>query len=263
LVSDPSARLGNGGTASLKLALERVGVAPCYHMFDVLQQPERAHGWLAAARGERPDWPVIFAGYGATVDWPGAAFWRELVEAYPDAAVILTVRDAERWYDSMERTIFWASKGMQSPVGRRMFRLATVHDRGFRAFGELVGTVVLGRVFGGRTDRAHAIGVYERHIAEVRATVPAQRLLVFDVAQGWQPLCAFLGVEVPDEPFPHVNDAAEFRRRRTAGIVRHVAPLAGAATLALAALVTVGRWTLRSRRRCRRSWPPDGAGGRN
>src|SRR5690348_10244023 len=108
---------GRTGTASLKVALERLGVAPCYHMYDVIEEPARARAWLAAAEGGKPDWDEIFAGYAATVDWPGAAFWRELLATYPQAKVILTVRDPQRWYDSTRQTIFRNAQRTPSKLG--------------------------------------------------------------------------------------------------------------------------------------------------
>jgi hypothetical protein len=210
---------GRTGTASLKIALERLGAGPCYHMFEVVDSPGRARGWLAAARGEPTAWDDVLAGYQSTVDWPGAAFWRELLDAYPEAVAILTVRDPQRWYDSMERTIFRGGPRWQSPLARKALRLVFAANRDMRDFVDMVTAVVAEREFGGRTgDRDHAIDVYERRVADVRATVPPDRLLVFEVAEGWPPLCAFLGVPVPDEPFPHVNDTAEFRRWQAAGM---------------------------------------------
>jgi hypothetical protein len=148
----------------------------------------------------------------------------------------------------MERTILRGGGRLQSPAARRMFRLMALGNRDLLDFVDMVHAVVLDRVFDGTTDRAHAVGVYERHVTDVRATVPADRLLVFDVAQGWEPLCAFLGVPVPDEPFPHVNDAAAFRRWQATGMARRLLPLAAAAGLALATLVTAGILALRRRR---------------
>jgi hypothetical protein len=202
---------GRTGTASLKEALERLGAGPCYHMRDVVEQPGRARPWLAAAEGHRPDWTDVFAGYGSTVDWPGAAFWRDLVSAYPDAKVVLTTRDPHRWYDSMAKTIL--------PAWRRRREAPAPADPERRALGELMERVIARRVFAGRAeDPAHAIATYERHNADVRAAVPAHRLLEFQVAQGWEPLCDFLDAPVPDEPFPRVNDTTEFNRRAQAAI---------------------------------------------
>ena len=100
------AGLGRTGTLSLKAALERLGYAPCYHMIEVLTAPERGRHWLARTPTGARDWDAIFRGYRATVDWPAAAFWRELVDRYPDAKVLLSLRDADRWYDSVMNTIY-------------------------------------------------------------------------------------------------------------------------------------------------------------
>lgn len=208
---------GRTGTASLKDALESLGVGPCYHMLDVMQDHARARAWLAAARSPQPDWASLFAGFSSTVDWPGAAYWRELLDAYPRAKAILTVRDPQRWYDSMETTILRAwrwhrERASQPPAGGAEAAAGRVVDSA--AFGDMIKAVVENRVFAGRAyDREDAIAIFERHIAEVRASVPAQRLLVYEVTQGWQPLCAFLDVPVPDQPFPWVNDSATFIQR--------------------------------------------------
>jgi sulfotransferase family protein len=195
------AGFGRTGTASTKAALETLGFGPCYHMTELFADPTRLQGWLRATAGETVDWAEIFAGYAATVDWPGAAFWRELIEAYPEAKVLLTVRDPDRWYDSVAGTIYLTrdiDTADASPALRDQLRM--------------VNELVWQGTFDGRfEDRDHAIGVYRAHLAEVRATVPAGRLLEYDVAQGWDPLCAALGVAVPDEPFPHLNTAQSMR----------------------------------------------------
>jgi hypothetical protein len=174
-------------------------------MMDVLKQPERARAWTAAAEGHPTDWAQVFAGYAATTDWPGASFWRELVAAYPAAKVILTVRDSARWYDSMQRTV------LESWRRNRTAGDAPWPPEDFRT---MVRTVIEQRVFDSRAeDREHALGVYERHNADVRAEVPKDRLLVFEVTEGWQPLCEFLGVPAPDAPFPRENDSAAYAKR--------------------------------------------------
>jgi hypothetical protein len=196
------AGFGRTGTASLKAALERLGFGPCYHMFDVLSAHERMSDWQQAVEGDA-DWDDVFAGYRATVDWPGAAFWRELVEHYPKAKVLLSVRDPQRWYESTYETIYqFAARSGPPPdgdtAGWEHFRermLPTIRD------------IIWDGTFGGRfDDEAHATAVFERHNAAVRDTVPADRLLVYQVTEGWGPLCEFLGVDVPPEPFPHVNE---------------------------------------------------------
>lgn len=189
------AGLGRTGTLSLKLALEQLGFGPCYHMVEVFKDPAAPDRWSDAADGA-PDWAAIFEGYGATVDWPSASFYGELADAFPDAKVILTERDAEAWYRSTQATIFAHTPPPGEPFGR-MFQK------------------VIGRMFeGGINDHDSVVAAYRRHNAEVRARIPAERLLVYEVAQGWDPLCAFLGVPVPDAPMPKVNSTEEFVGRR-------------------------------------------------
>lgn len=188
---------GRTGTASLKAALEHLGFGPCYHMFEVIAQPERMTHWARALDGGGVDWDEVFGGYRSTVDWPGCAFWRELTETYPDARVILTVRDPQRWYDSTHDTIYQLAKAESG-----------THDSD-DPFLPTVKKMIWEGTFDGRfEDREHAIEVFEHHNAEVRRAISSDRLLVYQVGQGWQPLCDFLGVDVPDEEFPHVNDAA-------------------------------------------------------
>jgi len=196
------AGFGRTGTLSIKVALETLGFGPCYHMVEVIRKPEHAPLWRAAAAGESMDWNEIFAGYAATVDWPGCYFWRELSEVYPDARVLLSLRDPERWYQSAHDTIFPAMLRADSPdLPPAVAAQATMARE-----------IVLERTFGGRfEDRAHAIGVYERHNQSVRESIAADRLLVYEAAQGWEPLAHFLGCPVPDEPFPRVNTSEQFR----------------------------------------------------
>lgn len=187
------AGFGRTGTLSLKLALERLGFGPCYHMAEVVKNPAAVGWWVEAADGA-PDWEKIFEGYEATVDWPSTTFYAELAEHYPDARIILTHRDAEAWFKSTQATIFPGD--MLGPM-----------DNPFR---EMIRKVV-GKLFDGRLrDHDHVIGVYERHNAKVRESFPSDRLLVYELAEGWGPLCDFLGVPVPDEPMPKVNSTEDF-----------------------------------------------------
>ncbi|GLZ41830.1 sulfotransferase family protein [Actinokineospora sp. NBRC 105648] len=198
------AGLGRTGTASVKAALERLGLGPCYHMFEVTEHPGHGERWLAGLAGEPVDWAALYDGFQSTMDWPGCAFWAELVERYPEAKVVLTERDPQSWYDSLARTLL--------PV----WRIAADPERaarvpGYEWYGQLV-TAISARSFGGRTDdREHMVAAFTAHNAAVRAGVPADRLLVYQVGQGWAPLCEFLGAPVPDEPFPHLNDTASFQ----------------------------------------------------
>jgi hypothetical protein len=232
------AGFGRTGTLSLYQALHRLGYFPCEKALNCNAHPERYALWLEVARRKREgqpiDWRPLLSGYRATVDWPGVYFWRELVAAHPDAKVILTVRDPDRWYDSARSTIYARYEArIATPAKRVLYGLRAWLDpkvgHRFRTNDETMwqGT------FGGRfTDREHAIRVFEDHNREVQATVPEDRLLVYEVTQGWGPLCQFLGVPVPEgEPFPRTHAAAEFGRRRLShylALVRAVLPVAGA-----------------------------------
>jgi hypothetical protein len=197
------AGFGRTGTTSTKAALELLGFAPCYHMLEVIVHPPDVAHWRAAVAGRPVDWRQFFRNYRATVDWPACEFYQELMAVYPDAKVLLNVRDPERWYDSMASTIY----PLNMAVPHWLRRLVPHLDRFLRLNMEMLWQ---GR-FGGRfEDRNHAIEVYTRHVEEVKRVVPPERLLVFDVKEGWEPLCRFLGVPVPtDQSFPHLNDAAQ------------------------------------------------------
>jgi len=232
------AGMGRTGTLSLHAALERLGFAPCEHMTRCFARPERFALWLEAARRKREgqpiDWRPLFSGYIATVDWPGAYFWRELVAAHPDAKVILTVRDPERWYESARSTIYTAHEARTATPGARLLYglIAWLDPRAGRGFRTVAETVWDGAFGGHFTDRERAIQIFAEHNRAVQTTVPPERLLVFDVKQGWEPLCAFLDVPVPtDEPFPHVNDPGDFasrQREQYLHIARALLPAVGA-----------------------------------
>jgi Sulfotransferase domain len=202
------AGFGRTGTLSLKAALEQLGCGPCFHMLDLIQHPERAPEWRAAARGEPVEWGRVFDGYEATVDWPGATFSRELAAHWPDAKVLLTVRDPGRWYDSVMNTIHAVREAARRH--RLDAQEAAVEPRP-EVFA-VIDDLIWDGTFGGRAeDRDHAIAVFERHNAQVRATIPADRLLVHEIQDGWEPLADFLGTPVPDAPFPRLNDTDAFR----------------------------------------------------
>lgn len=192
------AGLGRTGTMSLKLALEQLGLGRCHHMMEVFAAPQTIDTWRRAGLGETVDWDALFEGFGAAVDWPAAEFYDQLAVKYPDAKIILTTREAEGWFKSTQATIFADTVASGGPPG----------------FGEMIAAVV-GSKFDGRLhDRDHCIAVYEAHNARVRASIPADRLLEYQSGQGWEPLCAFLGVPVPDAPYPKVNSTEEFVQRR-------------------------------------------------
>lgn len=187
-------------------------------MTEVFEHPEHAGTWDAAVRGEKMDWESLLGAYQATVDWPACSFYKELMEEYPDARVLLSVRDPEKWYESVFNTIY----GMRRTVSNPLFRTAigALMPNMKRAGGMVNRLIWEGTFAGNFEDREYAISVFDRHNAEVVQSVPADRLLVYEVKEGWAPLCEFLGVEVPDKPFPHLNDTGDFRkmvRRRLVG----------------------------------------------
>lgn len=216
------AGFGRTGTLSLKVALETLGFAPCYHMETLFAQPERLRDWTAAAdhkaREEPNDWEAVFAGFRATVDWPGCAYWRELVAAYPEAKVLLSVRDPDRWYDSAANTIYRMTAPETEAVRGALADVLPAETAAqLSATGAFVNELIWQSTFGGRfADRAQAIRIFNEHNAAVRAAVPPERLLVYEVTQGWAPLCRFLDVAVPaDLPFPHVNDRQSFHEMQS------------------------------------------------
>ena len=197
------AGFGRTGTLSLKGALEHLGFGPCYHMIEVIDRPEHVDFWQRAAAGTAVDWDEILAGYRAAVDWPACSFYAELAARYPEAKVILTARDPERWYQSACQTIF-----------PRITRPVSPDDALAWARIRMQRKIVIEQAFGGDIeDREHALAVFRQHVAEVQRAIPPERLLVYRVADGWEPLCRFLERPVPDQPFPHVNASDEFRRR--------------------------------------------------
>jgi hypothetical protein len=184
-------------------------------MREVFQHPRLLRSWQEAAAGRPVAWEEVFAGYRSTVDWPSAHFWRELAAAYPQAKVILTVRPEAAWWASFSTTIL--------PLIERRAEIADPHLRDVVALGT---GLIAERTMGGRPDdEATALACYRRRSAEVVAAIAPERLLVFDVAEGWAPLCAFLGRPVPDTPFPRTNSAEEFWRP-----ARGVGPAAAAAS---------------------------------
>jgi hypothetical protein len=204
------AGFGRTGTNSLKLALEQLGFGLCHHMMEVRQRADQIAFWAAAVRGERSDWDTAFAGFGACVDWPSAYFWRPIAAHYPQAKVLLSVRPEEEWYASIRATIY------ESLMTRHERPLGLGFDTGIMA-----DDIILQRTFSGRLgDKEHAISVYRAHIAEVKRSIAPHRLIVYDVAEGWEPLSRHLGVAVPSTPFPRTNSTEEFKERAAARMAR-------------------------------------------
>lgn len=189
------AGLGRTGTASLKVALEALGIGRCYHMTEIMQNPKFIDGWMDAANGNA-DWDKIFRDYGATVDYPACCFWKELADYYPEAKIILTVRDANSWFESTNETIL-ASK--------------------FSAFiknspwGEMVAKTIWDTLDHRMDDKEFMVSYFERRNQEIIDAFPANRLLVYQIKEGWEPLCKFLEVPLPDTEFPRINSRDETR----------------------------------------------------
>ncbi len=234
---------------SLKAALEELGFGPCYHMTEVFRHPEHAESWTAAWRGEPADWDAVLGGYQTAVDWPACSCYAQLMERYPEAKVLLSVRGSERWYESMQSTIYEltvVTRGsLLSRVVFAFFRFLAFGAFGTIGLDNMAEEIIWEGTFDGRfEDKPYVIGVFERHNEEVKRRVPPDKLLVYEVKEGWGPLCEFLGVEEPDKPFPRLNDAVEMRRGLHA--IRALT-FVGYAILAL--LAALAFWFLRRRAR--------------
>lgn len=189
------AGFGRTGTHSFKIALEMLGFAPCHHMVEVFAHPEQVPLWDKAVRGAMTDWNEIFAPYKASCDWPSCAYYKELAGFYPDAKIVLTLRDPKSWYRSVAETImphFRKIPGSPPNFAQLLISEQTFHDD---------------------LSEANMIAVFERHNAEVRRVIPRDRLLVFEAKEGWEPLCRFLDVPVPATPYPRTNTTEEFQAR--------------------------------------------------
>ena len=199
------AGFGRTGTNSLKVALEQLGYAPCHHMKEVGPSLSQIRWFDAASKGEPTDWDTVFEKFEAAVDWPAAAYYLELSEHFPDAKVILSVRDAEGWYKSTSETIYqvfqatpaWM-KWLIPPVDRLM---------------RMVQRTVWDGVFEGEFEnRDRSIERFNAHIETVKKVIPIDRLLVHNVAEGWEPICNFLNKPMPQTPYPRVNEARDIKR---------------------------------------------------
>jgi hypothetical protein len=213
------AGLPRTGTLTQKLALERLGFAPCYHWVNVLADLDHVGVWDRALDGE-PAWRDVFAGHAATVDWPGGYFYRELIEDYPEAKVLLSVRDPVKWERSFRDTIVALRHG--ESLMRLLASARGEVDPRWRSYLELVDRMFYGpqgTFADGWDEPEQLIAGMERHHDAVKAAVPAERLLVWEVGEGWEPLCEFLGVPVPAEPLPHENDRETFLQRVCGGAI--------------------------------------------
>ncbi|MBV9800565.1 MAG: hypothetical protein JO039_21125 [Solirubrobacterales bacterium] len=206
------AGLPRTGTLSQKVALEILGLGPCYHMVNVLGDLDEVPAWNRALEGQAA-WQELFEGFQSTVDWPGAFFYKELIEVYPDAKVLLSVRDADGWERSMRETIWGVLYG--DMLIRDLSNARARVDPKWRGYTELMAE--MWRHSGLISERDSHTGwmsrAMERYNEEVQLTVPPERLLVWSVGDGWESLCQFLDVPVPSMPFPHLNDSKEFGER--------------------------------------------------
>lgn len=190
--------VGRTGTYSLKLAINELGLGPCHHMEEVLHNmPVQVPLWVAAVNGQ-PDWPAIYSGYDSAVDWPTAGFFRELNAAYPSAKFVLTHRNPDNWAASFSETIYKLLAG-KAEAPEEM-----------RAWLDMAEAVIAKTGFPGGLDVADLKAAFIAHNEAVQAEIPADRLLVYQVKEGWEPLCRFLDKPLPDGPFPRSNDRSEF-----------------------------------------------------
>ncbi|HXQ10738.1 MAG TPA: sulfotransferase [Caulobacteraceae bacterium] len=204
--------LGRTGTKSMQTALNMLGFGPCHHMVEVFTHPESMALWVRASKGEDV-WDEIFKDYNSAVDYPVAAYWREVADKYPNAKVLHTTRDADQWYDSAYSTIL----SPNSPATQARTEAGSVQGEFFASFAGTLRQHI--------DDRAWMTDYFRRHDAEVKAAFPSERLLVYQVGSGWDPLCKFLGVPVPDVPYPSENSRGEFiaRIQRAQGDTAHMA----------------------------------------
>ncbi|MFZ0977626.1 MAG: sulfotransferase family protein [Solirubrobacteraceae bacterium] len=203
------AGLPRTGTLSQKVALEMLGFGPCYHMVNVLTDLPLAEHW-AGAMDEPADWDAIFGEHESTVDWPGSFFYRELADAYPEAKVVLSVRDPEAWERSMLDTIWGLFHGQS--LMAHISKAREVVDPDWRAYMQLMRRMWAAQgVFSGpELQPGQLADAITRYQEQVQRNIPEDRLLVWSVQDGWEPLCRFLDVEVPDAEFPRLNDSKMF-----------------------------------------------------
>jgi hypothetical protein len=190
------AGVGRTGTHSLKIALEQLLGGSCHHMVEVFAHPEEIAVWTDAIDGKPVDWGALMSGYTAQVDWPGGSFWPELSAANPDALVLLSTRDPDKWYTSCSNTIFGGMRAMADGGDEWMSAMLRLLKERFSDEIE---------------DRDAMTAAYERHNEAVRAAIPKERLLDWTPSDGWEPICERLNLPVPSEPFPVTNTTKEFR----------------------------------------------------
>ena len=202
------AGFGRTGTSSLKGALEQLLGAPCYHFEELFKHRDQRQAWARFARGDaQMDWKTLYEGYEATVDFPTCAYYLELAELYPDALILLSTRESESWANSWE-SLWKYLRYFSNPALTTLFPWV-------REIVDVLHLILRDKVFGGDMSREHIIETFEKHNESVKAVIPKERLLVYRVQDGWEPLCEALGVPVPDEPFPRYNPGTAPLIKRT------------------------------------------------
>lgn len=204
--------LGRTGTHSLKIALEQLGFGKCYHMVELLNNPAGLTYFEQAERGENVDWDSLFQGYLSAVDYPVARYYKPLIAKYPDAKLVHTTRNPEAWYESCKNTIFWATKPDAGRIFSMMVRMPfspTIRKRlpVLKYNGSLI-DLEFGKDL---NDKTKVMDYFKKRDEEILKTVPKERLIIYNVKDGWEPLCKFLNVPVPSNPFPKSNTTEEFR----------------------------------------------------
>ena len=199
------AGFGRTGTKSLKLALEQLGYDKCHHMMEVMPNRAQIDYWDRASRGESMNWEEVFTGYKAAVDWPSSAYYEELAEYFPDAKVVLSVRDPEAWYKSTSETIYLIGSAIPGWIAGIYPPIKTLKQFVFRTIWD--------GIFDGRfEEKEYALQVFRDNIETAKRVIPPDRLLIHEAKEGWPPLCEFLGKPVPDTPYPRVNEAKDIKR---------------------------------------------------
>lgn len=202
---------GRTGTKSLQLALEKLGFGKCYHMEALFRNPHDVVHWQNAYEEKPTDWNALFNGYSSAVDFPSSMYYKELASHFPDAKVILTTRDPESWYKSAHDTIFSFDPGPKlkikmllsmiwSTTARNLFKVIMLNDKS-----------IWRKYFDGKfKDKAYTINKFKQHTEDVKRQIPNNRLLIFHPKDGWEPLCTFLNLSIPSEPFPNTNTKQNF-----------------------------------------------------
>lgn len=209
------AGLPRTGTSSLKIALEELGFSPCYQMRELLSHPEQINFWSQASRGKAIDWDLLFKDYQGTVDFPSYRYYYELLQYYSGAKVILTVRDPQIWYESVKNTIYQV---VEPSSGQKFIEMLNLPDslrtRHLERIWSFVEKELWQLDFQGKfAEKQYAIEVFHQHIEKVKQNVPLNQLLVYQVTEGWESLCCFLDVPIPNKPFPCLNKRATFEQR--------------------------------------------------